>query len=93
MTNSKNSALDRLARAYPNAFKAEASRTKPFYEVSSKTSVMNHFHNATDSVMGKAIMLAVMLDQYNSGEADVEPSVRGHAAELFEEAFKNLAGA
>jgi hypothetical protein len=58
MTNSKNCALDRLARAYPDAFKAEASRTKPFYDVSSKTSVLNHFHNATDSVMGKAIMLA-----------------------------------
>ena len=41
--------------------------------------------------MGKAIMLAVMLDQYDSGEADVEPAVRRHAAELFEEAFKNLA--
>lgn len=42
--------------------------------------------------MGKAIMLAVMLDQYTSGEADVEPVVRVRAGELFEEAFKNLAG-
>jgi hypothetical protein len=91
--NSENSALDRLARAYPQAFKAEASRTKPLYEVSSKTSVLNHFHNATDSVMGKAIMLAVMLDQYASDEAVVESAVREHAAELFEEAFNNLAGA
>lgn len=91
--NSKNSALERLAKAYPDAFKAEASRTKPLYEVSSKTSVLNHFHNATDGAMGKAIMLAVMLDQYDSGEAVVEPAVRRSAAELFEDAFKNLASA
>lgn len=93
MMNIKNSSLDRLARAYPEAFKAEASRTKPLYEVSTIKSVLNHFHNATDSVMGKAIMLAVMLDQYDSGEAVVESAVRAHAAELFEEAFNNLVGA
>lgn len=93
MVNSRISALDRLARTYPEAFKAEVGRAKPPYETSSETSVMNHFHNATNSVIGKAVLLAVMLDQYDSGEAVVEPAARRHAAELFEDALKNLASA
>lgn len=89
--NRDESALARLARAYPEAYKAEVGRTRPFYEVSSKKSVLNHFHNATNNTMGRAIMLAVMLDQFESGEVVVQTAARESAAEIFEEAFNELA--
>jgi len=87
----KNSAFTRLARAYPAAFKAEVERRKPLYDVTSKESALNHFRDATNNTMGRAIMAATLLDQCDSGEVAVEATVRARVAEIFEEAFNELA--
>lgn len=43
--------------------------------------------------MGKAMTLAVMLDQDECGEHRLDPSTRERAAQLFEEIFMDLANA
>ena len=43
--------------------------------------------------MGKAIALAVMLDQDECGESKMDAPTRAKATELFEETFKDLASA
>lgn len=87
---SDKSALYRLAKAYPDAFNEEAGRAKPFYEVSCKKSVLNHMDDVTKNPMGRAITLAVLLDQMDSGEFPTNAKGRQRAAASFEEAFNAL---
>lgn len=84
------SALHRLAYAYPKAFAEEGYRAKPLYDVSSEKSVLNHLRDATKNPMGRAISLAVLLDQMDSGEFPTTPEVRQQAADAFENAFNEL---
>jgi len=49
------------------------------------------FHDATADPMGKAIALAIMLDQDECGERQLDAPTRDKAARLFKETFKNLA--
>lgn len=87
---SDNSALYRLAKAYPDAFKEEVSRAKPLYEVSSKKTVLNHMDDITKNPMGRAITLAVLLDQMDTGEFPTNAEGRQRAATAFEDAFNAL---
>lgn len=89
MENDKT--LSRLARAYPEALKADQGRAKPRYGVSNPSSVLDHLDDVASNTMSKAIMLAVMLDQFDSGEAKVDKAVHERAAGAFEEVFRELA--
>lgn len=89
---SDQSALARLAFAHPDEFMAEAGRAKPLYEISNKKLVLNHLSDVTRNTMGRAIMLAVLLDQMTSGEMLVDPATHRRAVESFEEVFNILAG-
>lgn len=86
-----NTALYRLLKAYPDAVKAEMERPKPLYEVSTMNSILNHVNDMTKNVVGRAISLAVVLDQMDSGEMPTTPDVRQMAADAFERAFHEIA--
>lgn len=89
----KDRHLSRLIRAYPAHAEAQLHRTPPVEADTSVEAVLNRFQAATDHPMGKAITLAVMLDQDECGEHQLDPSTRERAAQLFEEIFRDLAGA
>lgn len=87
----KDRHLSRLIRAYPAQAEAQLHRTPPVEAAACVEAVLTRFHDATDHPMGKAIMLAVMLDQDESGESQFDASTRERAARLFEEIFSDLA--
>lgn len=88
----KDRHLSRLIRAYPTRAEAQLHRTPPVEAATSVEAVLSRFQ-ATDHPMGKAITLAVMLDQDECGEHQLDPSTRERAAQLFEEIFRDLASA
>jgi len=90
----KDKYLSRLIRAYPAQANAQLHRTPPAVEAAAgMQAVLNAFDDATDHPMGKAMTLAVMLDQDESGEHKLDPSTRERAAQLFEKIFVDLASA
>lgn len=89
----KDRYLTRLIRAYPVQAKAQLHRVPPAEAASSVEAVVDRFHDATADPMGKAIALAVMLDQDECGESKMDAPTREKAAELFEATFKDLASA
>lgn len=78
-------------RAYPAQAGAQLHRVPPAEAASSVEAVVDRFHDATADPMGKAIALAVMLDQDEYGESKMDAPTRQKAAELLEETFKDLA--
>jgi hypothetical protein len=89
----KDRNLSRLLRAYPTQAETQLHRTPPVEAASNVEAVLSRFRELTDHPMGKAITLAVMLDQDECGERQLDPSTRDGAAQLFEEIFRNLASA
>ena len=83
-------ALYRLLKANPDAVRAEMNRPKPLYEVSTKKSILNHVSDMTKNAVGRAISLAVVLDQMDSGELPTTPDVRQTAVDAFERAFQDI---
>lgn len=61
--------------------------------VSGVEAVLSCFRDTTDQPIGKAIMLAVMLDKDECGESRLDTSTRERAVQLFEEIFRDLASA
>lgn len=90
----KDKYLSRLIRAYPTLAAAQLDRTPSAVSPAAGIeAVLNAFSKATAHPIGKAITLAVMLDQDDCGEHKLDPSTREKAAQLFEETFKELARA
>lgn len=59
--------LSRLIHADPTQAEAQLHRTPPVETASNAEAVINRFREATDRPIGKAITLAVMLDQNECG--------------------------
>lgn len=88
----KDKYLSRLIRAHPAQAAAQLDRTPPAPEAAAgMQSVLSAFDDATNNPMGKALTLAVMLDQDESEEHKLDPSTRDRAAQLFESIFVDLA--
>ena len=89
----KDRHLSRLIRAYRTQAEAQLHRTPPVEAATSVDAVLSRFQDATDHPIGKAITLAVMLDQDECGEHLLDPSTQERAPQLFEEIFRDLASA
>ena len=89
----KDRHLSRLIRACPTQAEAQLHRTPPVEAATSVEAVLSRFQEATDHPMGKAIALAVMLDQDECGKHQLDPSTRESAAQLFVEIFRDLGSA
>lgn len=89
----KDRYLTQLIRAYPAQSKAQLDRTPADEGASSVDAVLARFHDATADPIGKAITLAIMLDQDECGESQFDASTRERAVQLFEEIFRDLASA
>ena len=89
----KDRHLTRLIRAYPSLSEAQLHRAPPVEDPSSVEAVLAQFHEATADPIGKAMTLAVMLDQDECGESQLDAFTRERAARLFEEIFRDLASA
>ena len=88
----KDKYLSWLIRAYPAQADAQLYRTPPAVDAAAgMEAVCTAFHDATDHPMGKAMTLAVMLDQDECGEHKLDLSTRERTAQLFEEIFRDLA--
>lgn len=87
----KDRYLKRLIRAYPVQAKAQLDHVPQADGDASVEAVLARFHDATAAPIGKAIALAVMLDQDECGEHQLDAPTREKAAQLFEETFKDLA--
>lgn len=88
----KDKYLSRLIRAYPAQADAQLHRTPPAVEAAAgREAVLTAFHDATYHAMGKALALAVMLDQDECGEHKLDPSTKERAAQLYEDIFRDLA--
>ena len=75
--------LTRLIRAYPAQAEAHLHRVPPAEAASSVEAVVDRFHDATADPLGKAIALAVMLDQDESGESKMDAPTRGEGSGAF----------
>ena len=82
--------VERLAHAYPAQFKAQVNRVSPVSPTSEAEEILNELEKATDTPMGKAMMLALLLDEHFSGQNANDASTRAQAAQLFEEKFSEL---
>lgn len=90
----KDRYLGRLTRAFPAQAEAQLHRTPPAVDAAAGVeAALAAFDTATDHPMGKAITLAVMLDQDECGVHRLEPFTQERAAQLFEEIFRDLASA
>ena len=87
----KDRHLTRLIRAYPSQAEAQLHRVPPAEGASTVEAVLARFHDATAAPMGKAIALAVMLDQDERGETRLDAPTREKAMHFLEETFKKLA--
>lgn len=77
--------MSRLIRAFPDGAEAQLQPAPPAVDAAAgREVVLGAFHNATAHPMGKATSLAVMLDQDECGEHELDPSVRENTAQLFE---------
>jgi hypothetical protein len=89
----KDRHLTRLARAYPAQFEAQLRRTPSVEGATSEEAVLTRFLEATKHPMGKAITLAVLLDQDESGERQLDAPTRERTTQLLDEIFRDLASA
>ena len=85
-----NKYVERLAHAYPAQFEAQVNRVSPVSPTSDATEILNELDRATDTPMGKAMMLALLLDEHLSGQNANDASARVQAAQLFEETSNEL---
>jgi hypothetical protein len=85
--------LTQLILAYPKHAAARLLRVPRVEGNPNVDAVLARFQDATADPMGKAIALAVILDQAESGEIQFDVFARQKAAQLFEDTFKNLADA
>jgi hypothetical protein len=79
----KDRHLTRLILAYPAQAEAQLRLVPPVEGAPNVEAVLAHFHEATADPMGKAIALAVMLDQDERGETQLDAPTREKAAHFF----------
>lgn len=87
----KDRYLTRVIRAYPDQSRTQLHEGPGIGDDSNADEVLARFLDATAAPIGKAIALAVMLDQDERGEIQMNESGRERALVLFEEIFKSLA--
>lgn len=85
--------VERLVRAYPAQFEAQVNRVSPVSPTSDADEILNELDKATNTPIGKAMMLALLLDEHLTGQNAKDAAARAQAAQLFEEVFNNLGAA
>ena len=84
--------VELLAYTYPAQFEVQVNRV-PVSPTSDAKEILKELDKATDTPMGKAMMLALLLDEHLSGQNADDAAARAQAAQLFEEIFANLGAA